>query len=233
MKIIVLILMAITFAIGNVNSQVKRTSTKRTTTSVAAKKKAEAKAEAEVKAQAEAKALAEAEAKEQLRREANNTNCEFGFDDGGLYSKQDVANDYVIYEIPNMSAGDLKAATLSAISSLYKSPKDVVTNLGDNIIQLDRYVPAIYSKYTSGGDEIPYDMEYSMIIQFKDGKIRYNIPSVKQMWLTAPIIGRFRVDMDKPLSDIIEEINQRSLVIKEFNSLISVINARILKANDW
>ena len=59
MKKIVLILMAITFAIGNVNSQVKRTSAKRTTTSVAAKKKAEA--EAKAKADAEAKAAAKAE----------------------------------------------------------------------------------------------------------------------------------------------------------------------------
>lgn len=50
MKKLLLALMAITFVIGNVNSQTKRTPTKQAKTSVAAKKKAEAEAKAKTEA---------------------------------------------------------------------------------------------------------------------------------------------------------------------------------------
>ena len=53
----------------------------------------------------------------------NNALCKFVFDDKGIYSAQDSSKDYVVYEKPNMSASELKAAVLSAISSLFKSPK--------------------------------------------------------------------------------------------------------------
>ncbi len=165
-----------------------------------------------------------------------NSLCEFGFDDRGLFSKQDVENDYVIYEIPQMSASDLKAATISAISSLFKSPKDVVTNLGDNIIQLERYAPHVYSTITEGSRRDVYynDISYSLIIQFKDGKIRYNTPSVRQIWLTeVPMIGNLKLDMSKPLASLVKGSYDRDQVVKEFNTMIKSINEMVKKANDW
>ena len=166
-------------------------------------------------------------------QEENNISCEFGFDDRGLYSKQDATNDYVIYEIPNMSAGDLKAATLSAISSLFKSPKDVVTNIGDNIIQLERFVADI-CKTKVETDVYGNDMFYSLIIQFKDGKVRYNIPSVKKIWLTGvPLLGKLEKDASRPLSSIFKDETQRMMIAREFNQTIKAINEKIKKANEW
>jgi hypothetical protein len=241
MKKLLLFLLVATLGCGNVYSQTKKPV--RRTTSVAAKQKAEAeakaKAEAEAKAKAEAEAIAKAQAEAQAkaaeaaRIEKNNAECKFGFDYRGLYSKQNPSNDFVIYEIPNMSASDLKAATLSAISSLFKSPKDVVTNLGDNIIQLERYASGVYYTKTKS-DIYPCDMSYSLIIQFKDGKVRYNIPSVKQIWVTdVPMLGKLKLDASLPLTSHVEEDGQRAMVVSEFNNMLDAINRKIKSANDW
>ena len=167
-----------------------------------------------------------------------NTNslCEFGFDERGIFSKQNINNDFVIYEIPDMSASELKAATISAISTLFKSPKDVVTNLGDNIIQLERYASRVFTTITEGRKKDVYynDMSYSLIIQFKDGKIRYNIPSIKQIWLTeVPMLGTVKLDMSKPITTLVKGSYDRDQVAKEFNVMIKTINEKVMKANDW
>ena len=226
MKKLLLFLLVATLGCGNVYSQTKKPV--RRTTSVAAKQKAEAEAKAKAEAEAIAKTQAEA-----ARIEKNNAECKFGFDNRGLYSKQNPSNDFVIYEIPNMSASDLKAATLSAISSLFKSPKDVVTNLGDNIIQLERYASGVYYTKTES-DVYPTDMSYSLIIQFKDGKVRYNIPSVKQIWITGvPMLGKLKLDASLPLTTHVKEDGQRAMVVGEFNDMLDAINKKIKSANDW
>ena len=160
--------------------------------------------------------------------EERNSLCRFGFDSRGIYSMQNANNDYIVYEVPGMSASDLKGAALSAISSHYKSPKDVVTSLGDNIIQLETFASSVYvskAKY-------PHDMSYSIIIQFKDGKIRYNIPTVKQIWASGTILGSLKLDMSKSLSTLVEGSDRQS-VAKEFNNLVDYINKKIKESDDW
>ena len=61
----------------------------------------------------------------------------FGFDRRGLFSTQDETKDYVVFEIPDMSAAQIKGAIYTKLSTMYASPKDVITNISDNIIQLE------------------------------------------------------------------------------------------------
>lgn len=163
----------------------------------------------------------------------NNSLCKFVFDDKGLYSAQDSSKDYIIFNRPGKSSAELKASVLSAISSLFKSPKDVVTNLGDNIIQLERYAPNLYhGKY--GDSYYSTDVYYSLIIQFKDGKIRYNTPSIKHLIITGvPMLGSLRLDTNKPITTLIEESYDRDKVVKEFNKTISEINKKSISADNW
>lgn len=161
---------------------------------------------------------------------ATNSLCLFQFDDNGIHSKQDPSKDYVVYEVNGVAASDLKAYVMSAISELYKSPKDVLTTLGDNMIQLETYASRVFS--TGGGsDTYPHDISYSIIIQFKDGKVRYNAPNIKQIYAET-FIGHLKLDMTKPITTLIEGKN-RDLVALEFNKLIKTINNKISTANDW
>lgn len=163
----------------------------------------------------------------------DNNMCFFKFDSRGIYSAQDSNKDYIVYEVPTAKASDLKASVMSAISELYKSPKDVLTNLGDNIIQLETYASNVYSTKVKE-DRYFNDISYSIIIQFKDGKVRYNAPNVKQIWITGvPLMGTLKLDMTKSLSTLIDTTADRNLVVAEFNKLIKAINNKIDTANDW
>lgn len=162
-----------------------------------------------------------------------NALCAFKFDNNGIHSVQEPSKDYIVYEVPEVKASDLKTYAMSAISELYKSPKDVLTTLGDNIIQLETYASSVYSTKVKD-DYYRNDFSYSIIIQFKDGKVRYNAPNIKQIWVTGvPLIGQLKLDMTKPITTLIDDDTNRILVALEINTLVKAINNRINTANDW
>ena len=226
MKKLLLLFMAGTFAIGNVNSQVKRTPTKRTTNSITAKKKAEAKT----------KAKAEAEAAEKARIE-NNSKCSFSFYSGNFVSQQGNG-DFVTYEIPEMTASELKSSVYTTLTSIFKSPKDAITSITDNMIQLEGYSPNLFKEYL--GDDygtVSNHIIFSLVIQFKDGKVRYNAPSIKNIHMKVD-------NSDIESIPNVNGINLRSYFTTDvdgklesiemyFNNLISLINNKLKKSNDW
>ena len=236
MKKLLLLLLVATLGCGNVYSQTKKPV--RRTTSVAAKQKAEAeakaKAEAEAKAKAEAEAKAKAEAEEAKARdiEFNNSNCRFGFGTGEFISLQSSNNGFVVYEIPNMSASELKASVFTTLSSMYKSPKDVITSLSENMIQLEGYAEGIYGTDVAG-DYYRNDIAFALIIQFKDGKVRYNSPNIKMIYQDWPLPGMAKLDMNKPISVLIKDSSSREKVANYFNSIINTINSKLKQSNDW
>lgn len=215
MKKLLLFFILVSFVSGNAYSQATKTPAKRKTSSVTTKQKAEEEAIAKTKA-AEKEAFAKAE--EERKRIANNHNCRFSFEKGEFVSLQG-SDDYVVYEIPNMSASDLKSAVYTSLSSMYKSPKDVITNLSDNMIQLEGYAENLY--YFKVGNRIYFnDILFDIVIQFKDGKIRYNKPNIKQLYIGGPL-GKGRADMSISLSKLIDDKDKRQSVESYFNSLLT------------
>lgn len=170
---------------------------------------------------------------EEQRVESVNKHCKLKFTDAGLVSEQNATKDYLVYEVPGLSASELKASTLNTISSMYCSPKDVVTSLSDNMIQLEGYISRAY--YSKAGDSVyPADFSFTWTMQFKDGKIRINIPKIKQIYITGvPLMGSLRLDMTKPLSHLIEEDSDRRMVAFKLNELITAICKNAKSANDW
>ena len=231
MKKVVIFLLVAMLGFGNAYSQTKKAPVKRTQTSVAAKQKAEAEAKAAAEAEAKAAEEARAKAEAEKARLENNEKCSFSFDKGVFLSRQNY-DDFVIYEIPDMSASDLKGAVFTALSSMYKSPKDVITSLSDNMIQLEGYAVDVY--YSKAG-EYSYgcDLSFNIIVQFKDGKVRYNVPTIKQIYIDSPLGRKLRLDMTKPLSVLIDEDVERYAVEKYFKELIESINTKLEKSNDW
>lgn len=227
MKKLLFIFITLSLVSGNVFSQSTKAPAKRTTNSVTSKQKAEAEAIEKTKA-AEREAFAKAE--EERLRISNNSKCRFSFEKGDFVSLQGN-EDYVVYEIPNMSASDLKSAVYTALSSMYKSPKDVITSLSDNMIQLEGYAADIY--YFTVGSSIYYnDILFNIVIQFKDGKVRYNKPNIKQLYIGGPM-GKLKADMSKNISKLIERKDERQRVESYFSSLISKLNSKLKVSNDW
>ena len=161
----------------------------------------------------------------------NNEKCGFSFETSEFISKQSY-DGFVVYEIPEMSASDLKASVYTTLSSMYKSPKDVITTLSDNMIQLEGYAAKVYGKY-AGETYYRRDILFNLVIQFKDGKVRYNAPTFKQIYTEWPLSGMGRLNMNLPLSELVEDDISRTRVEVYFNNLIKSINSQLKKSNDW
>lgn len=170
---------------------------------------------------------------EEQRVATVNKNCKLKFTDAGLVSEQNPTKNYLVYEVPGLSASELKASTLNTISSIYCSPKDVVTTLSDNMIQLEGYISRAY--YSKAGDSLyPVDFSFTWTMQFKDGKIRINIPKIKQIYVTGvPLMGSLKLDMTKPISVLIDDDSNRRMVAYKLNELIYAICKNAKSANDW
>ena len=163
---------------------------------------------------------------------AQNPNA-FGFNSRGIYSAQDETKDYAVFEMPNLSATQIKAALFSKLSSMYKSPKDVITNISDSIIQLEGYASNVYYDIRESAS-CPADFSFTMIIQIKDGKVRYNIPIINQIYLQDfPFLGTARLNMEKPLSSLVTSPADRTSVAQYFNKLINTLNNAIRTSDDW
>lgn len=243
MKKFILVILVALLSCTNVYSQTKNVRTKRTSTSVTAKQKAEAKAkeeaEAAAKAEAEAAAKAEAAAAERARLE-NNKKCSFSFSTGEFISNQG-RDGFVIYEIPEMTASELKSAVYTTLSSMFKSPKDAITSISDDIIQLEGFSPSLYTeRLTYSYSEVYNHFIFNLIIQFKDGKVRYNTPSLRYIHMqvegdddiqsTSNISG---VNMKKYFEGS-EKIDYKlNSIERYFNNLISSINSKLKASNDW
>lgn len=173
-------------------------------------------------------------AQESNNVEESNAKCLFKFTNSGLISAQNSSNSYVVYEIPGMSAMEIKAATMTTISSMYNSPKDNINNLSENMIQLEGYMSRVYYSVMNNGDRYPVDIAFNWVIQFKDGKIRFNTPTFKQIYITnVPIMGSLKLDMSKPIQTLIDKEPDRLQVATKFNNLIKEIGKKAKSANDW
>lgn len=164
----------------------------------------------------------------------DNASCYFGFKDAVFVSKQDPSKDFVIYNVPNMKESEIKAAVLATLSSIFISPKDAITQLSENIIQVDGYAQNYYSDDYKG-TKVEYDMVFNIVIQIKDGKIRYNKPTIKQT-LFQDIFAHGRKMLSQgetPLSNRIKTIEQRAAIELYFENLIKSINSKVESSSDW
>ena len=230
MKKIMLFLLVATLGCGNVYSQTKKPV--RRTASVAAKQKAEA--EAKAKAEAEEKAKAEENWIYQ-----NNAKCRFSFDMGEFVSNQGYDN-YVIYEIPKMTTSELKTSVISAIGTIYSSPKDVINSVDDNLIQLTGITKGFERTSKIIGESYKTQFIFNLVIQFKDGKVRYNAPVIKYIVSENVNTGKRHINdfsgvniRDYLLEDDYLADTHLKQIEYDINNLISSINSHLIKSNDW
>ena len=102
----------------------------------------------------------------------------------GFVSEEDNSKDYLVYTFEGMSQEDLYVKVLSFVHKKYKNP-DVVLNeiknemitisgAQESCISVDKPKKILGSKYSFSGG---YDLEYTIPIQFKDGRIKVDAPN--------------------------------------------------------
>ena len=136
----------------------------------------------------------------EMKKSSNSTKVntpQFTISKNQFSNTQDISKPFIVFEFEGLKANAMKGAILSKLSEMYKSPKDVIANISDNIISIEGYDKRVF-KYNS----YYCDIQFILTIEFKDGKVRYNNPIIKQMFVDTEILGIRRLDSSKTFSTI-------------------------------
>lgn len=105
----------------------------------------------------------------------------------GLRNSDNTEQSYVVIEIEGKSAKQLFDNAKKCIIQTYKNPDLVQKGTIENeYIKFDTYVPYIAS-INAGLSEIKYDAKYVTELNFKDGKVKYEIINLEIMTNGAPL----------------------------------------------
>lgn len=115
---------------------------------------------------------------------ATTVNAQFKLTINGFVSEEDNSKDYVVYTFDGVSQEQLYVKVLSFVHKKFKNPDVVlneiknemvtITGSQEKCISVDKPKKILGSKYSFSGG---YDLEYSIPIQFKEGRIKVDAPN--------------------------------------------------------
>lgn len=106
----------------------------------------------------------------------------------------ETGKSFYVVEIPGTQAELYNKAKL-AFTQIYKSAKDVLSYSEPDIIKANGFSDAPYLKQM--GKKYPVNMSYSITVLFKDGKIRFDAPSISSLYSTNGYGQKLELDSGK------------------------------------
>jgi hypothetical protein len=146
--------------------------------------------------------------------------------------------DYIVLEYPGKSKEDLYKKTLLFLNKKYTSPKDVVSKVENESISVNGYSPNSIRRNKLH----VFNMDYKIVLEFKDGKIRVNAPTFEltafnshqqTLWLIKNNdLGGYDLGIWNNALKLKSELAKQDLETY-FNTYIKMLNASITALNDW
>lgn len=99
-------------------------------------------------------------------------NAQFSLTINGFVSSQDNSKNYVVFDYDSISKEKLYTNVLKFITANYKSAKDVVSKVDNEIITINALQPKQIKAKT-----LKYDISYTLVVNFKDNKIKIDSPT--------------------------------------------------------
>ena len=81
--------------------------------------------------------------------------------------------DYIILNYPGKSQKELFNLFLTNLSAIYISPKDAINSVPNSMINITGFARNVCKK-----GYVHYDSYYTVVFQFKDGKVKINVPEM-------------------------------------------------------
>lgn len=104
----------------------------------------------------------------------------FVLSEKGLISKENSDAKFIIIEKPGLTQAELFNQIKNWATQFYVSPKDVISESGNEMITLNGVSDKdVWCK--KGFGSVSFTTNYTIVFQFKDGKIRVNIPTINSM----------------------------------------------------
>ncbi|MBB4108331.1 DUF4468 domain-containing protein [Pedobacter zeae] len=115
----------------------------------------------------------------------------------GFVSSTDSTKNYIVLNHPKVSKTELYKKTLTYLNSIYKNPKQVISSVENESIAVNAYSDEITA--TKGLYRYPFD--YNIVLQFKDGKIKFepHVIEISEIFTVSKSKNRFYVaNTDSP-----------------------------------
>lgn len=111
-----------------------------------------------------------------LGTKAQDQKVDFKLQPNGTFLTED-GKDFIVIEYEGKSAEELHTMVKDNVMSLYNSPKDVMSESGNNVITIFALEKHIWQVKSLGATGI-YGGNYKLVFKFKDGRIRIDAPSI-------------------------------------------------------
>ena len=98
----------------------------------------------------------------------------------GFVNKQDPQKTFVVVEYPNKPQQQIFESALNAIGKVFVSPNAVTNKVEYSQISIHATYPGITWR-SPAGMKLLFDMDYNLIFEFKDGRMRVNGPIINQI----------------------------------------------------
>lgn len=153
---------------------------------------------------------------------------------GGFVNSENKENDYLTFDFEGSTKEQIYSRALVAISSLYASPKDVLSTVENEIISINGIgSEAIVARYM--GMKFGYDIRYTLTLKFKDGKLRISTPSINSIIHPNPSATKPYVYVPQNIfnkkGEVKNEETKASIEVF-FNNLINQITSAMTTATD-
>lgn len=111
-----------------------------------------------------------------LGTQAQDRKVDFKLQPNGTFLSED-GSDFIVIEFDGMTAEELHSMVKNNVMSLYNSPKDVMSESGNNVITIFAIEKNIWQVKSLGATGI-YGGHYKLVFKFKDGRIRIDAPTI-------------------------------------------------------
>ena len=167
----------------------------------------------------------------------------------GFVNKQDPQKTFVVVEYPNKTQQQLFESALNAVGKVFISPNTVTNKVEYSQISLHATYPSRTWR-SPAGRKLFFDMDYNLIFEFKDGRMRINGPNINQivqkatlgdvyMYLTKAERGS-TLRADKAIFNNDGSVNEekhKERIETNMNQLITALvnemNKFFLSDNEW
>ena len=88
----------------------------------------------------------------------------------------------IVVEVIGKSSEEIYSSVKKWVLQSYKNPEEVLkVDLPNEQIRVNGYKPSMYSGYGLGNREFPVNVEYSLIIDIKEGRYRFSFEIIKEI----------------------------------------------------
>lgn len=107
-----------------------------------------------------------------------NSMCQtFQLTPEGFTDSANIERNFIIKEYNGKTQEQLFKAALLSVGRIFISPKDVISKVENSQISLYGIITNVTSRHPLGMN-LPFDMTFNLVLEFKDGKMKINSPRI-------------------------------------------------------